>query len=130
MLLCVMSYHVLRSCYGKIDGCPLQQFLLVEAARPELVNLSVGEASRNGDGLDSEAVLSKPALRNTSHHLKVTGWSVDDVCLWLGQLGLSKYSDTFRRNEMDGCELLSIDHAVLERELGIGKCRVGAWETG
>ena len=48
-------------------------------------------------------------------------WDVNDVCKWLGELGLSQYSEMFRTNEIDGAELANIDNKILSDDLGIGK---------
>eukprot|EP00795_Rhopilema_esculentum_P014857 gene14856-5981_t len=46
-------------------------------------------------------------------------WDVNDVCEWLGELGLSQYSEIFRTNEIDGAELANIDNKILSDDLGI-----------
>ncbi|XP_067928967.1 WD repeat, SAM and U-box domain-containing protein 1-like isoform X2 [Watersipora subatra] len=55
----------------------------------------------------------------SSRRAKPNNWSVEDVCHWLNSLGLSKYSQTFRENDIDGYELLRLDSQLLERELHI-----------
>lgn len=67
--------------------------------------------------LVSDAKPSNRKLRSDG----VATWSVDEVCDWLSRQGLGKYTGIFRRNEMDGRELIQLNHQVLEKELGIGK---------
>ncbi|XP_059179125.1 WD repeat, SAM and U-box domain-containing protein 1-like [Physella acuta] len=60
-----------------------------------------------------------PGQACTSYsHVSMELWSVDDVCQWLGSLGLSEYEDKFRTNAIDGKELLAVSAADLET-LGI-----------
>lgn len=47
-------------------------------------------------------------------------WDVNDVCTWLGDLGLSQYAEIFRTNDIDGIELSNVDNKVLGEDLGIG----------
>jgi len=46
-------------------------------------------------------------------------WDVDDVCTWLGELGLNQYCEIFRANEIDGTELANVDNETLSADLGI-----------
>eukprot|EP00112_Aurelia_sp_Birch-Aquarium-sp1_P006514 Seg1718.3 transcript_id=Seg1718.3/GoldUCD/mRNA.D3Y31 product="WD repeat SAM and U-box domain-containing protein 1" protein_id=Seg1718.3/GoldUCD/D3Y31 len=46
-------------------------------------------------------------------------WDVNDVCTWLGDLGLSQYAEIFRTNDIDGIELSNVDNKVLGEDLGI-----------
>ncbi len=48
-------------------------------------------------------------------------WTVEDICTWLGDLGLSQYSELFRTNAIDGKELPNLDSKILAKDLGIGK---------
>ena len=47
-------------------------------------------------------------------------WDVNEVCTWLGDLGLSQYAEIFRTNDIDGTELANVDNKVLAEDLGIG----------
>ncbi|XP_064644227.1 WD repeat, SAM and U-box domain-containing protein 1-like isoform X2 [Lineus longissimus] len=46
-------------------------------------------------------------------------WSIDDVCSWIGQIGLSQYEENFRTHAIDGTELLTLSHETLEKDLKI-----------
>jgi len=48
-----------------------------------------------------------------------TDWTVDEVCDWLGSLGLGKCASVFRSHDIDGAELMQLNRNVLETELGI-----------
>ena len=45
---------------------------------------------------------------------------MNDVCLWLDDLGLGEYRESFRANEVDGTDLATIDHKTLSEDLGVG----------
>lgn len=49
-----------------------------------------------------------------------TEWNSDDVCDWLSSLGLGRYTKIFRKNEIDGPELLHLTHDALLTNLRIG----------
>lgn len=51
----------------------------------------------------------------------LTKWTVEDVCQWLGELGLNQYTPNFSENEIDGTELLTLKHETLEQSIGISK---------
>ena len=48
-------------------------------------------------------------------------WSVDDVCRFLADIGLSQYSETFRANAIDGVELLALNDDTLKNALKVGE---------
>ncbi|XP_046908819.2 WD repeat, SAM and U-box domain-containing protein 1 [Dermatophagoides farinae] len=48
-----------------------------------------------------------------------TEWNPDDVCDWLSSLGLGRYTKIFRKNEIDGPELLHLTHDALLTNLRI-----------
>jgi hypothetical protein len=48
-------------------------------------------------------------------------WSVDDVCSWVGQIGMSQYEENFKMHAIDGTELLTLSHETLEKDLKIGE---------
>lgn len=50
----------------------------------------------------------------------VTDWTVDDVSNWLVSMKLSDYRDKFRKNKIDGQELLHLNEAMLKNSLNIG----------
>ena len=47
-------------------------------------------------------------------------WSVEDVCKWVEELGMSQYAENFRQNAIDGTEVTSLTNDSLEKALGIG----------
>ena len=51
----------------------------------------------------------------------LNAWDVNDVCIWLDELGLNQYCELFRANEIDGAELANIDNRTLAEDLGMGK---------
>lgn len=52
---------------------------------------------------------------------KLTSWSTDDVCSWLVSLDLELYCESFRRNAIDGEELLHVSNELLASDLGVGE---------
>lgn len=48
-------------------------------------------------------------------------WSVDDVCQWIREIGLEQYCDVFKQQDIDGAELLTLNHDTLFTALNIGK---------
>lgn len=50
----------------------------------------------------------------------VAKWCVDEVCEWLSKIGLPQYEDIFRENEIDGQELLHLNHETLNNIFRIG----------
>lgn len=52
--------------------------------------------------------------------LTVSDWSEDDVSAWLREEGLESLVDTFKANNIDGAELLSLSKESLSSELRIG----------
>ena len=48
-------------------------------------------------------------------------WNVADVCGWLSVIGMSLYEPHFRRNAIDGMELMNLTHESLEKNIGIGR---------
>ncbi|KAJ0056384.1 hypothetical protein NL108_006904, partial [Boleophthalmus pectinirostris] len=51
--------------------------------------------------------------------LLVSDWSEEDVSLWLGEEGLEGLVETFKSNNIDGTELLSLTKETLSSELHI-----------
>ncbi|KAK7913179.1 hypothetical protein WMY93_013390 [Mugilogobius chulae] len=51
--------------------------------------------------------------------LLVSDWSEEDVSLWLGEEGLEGLVETFKSNNIDGTELLSLTKETLASELHI-----------
>ena len=49
----------------------------------------------------------------------VIDWSVDDVVTWLRRLGLHSYEAAFRRQQIDGAELLHLTHDSLQTGLKV-----------
>lgn len=52
--------------------------------------------------------------------LTVSDWSEDDVSAWLQEEGLESLVDTFKANNIDGTELLSLSKESLSSDLHIG----------
>lgn len=52
--------------------------------------------------------------------LTVSDWSEEDVSAWLREEGLESLVDTFKANNIDGAELLSLSKESLSSELHIG----------
>ena len=48
-------------------------------------------------------------------------WSVEEVCIWLHELGMGQYESTFRRNDIDGMEVTTLTHESMQTALGIGE---------
>lgn len=55
---------------------------------------------------------------NNSH--KVSKWSVEQVSNWIISLGLEQYVDLFKKNKIDGRELLHLSQDMLSTALKIG----------
>ncbi|KAJ9473173.1 hypothetical protein DIPPA_23761 [Diplonema papillatum] len=51
--------------------------------------------------------------------MQVSKWSVDDVCCWLGESGLSHLQGVMSKNKVDGSTLMSLTKTDLKEELGI-----------
>lgn len=52
--------------------------------------------------------------------LMVSDWSEENVLAWLREEGLESFVDTFKANNIDGAELLSLSKESLSSELHIG----------
>lgn len=50
----------------------------------------------------------------------MSDWSEDDVSAWLREEGLERLVNTFKANNIDGAELLSLSKESLNSELHIG----------
>lgn len=50
----------------------------------------------------------------------MSDWSEDDVSAWLQEEGLESLVDTFKANNIDGTELLSLSKESLSSDLHIG----------
>jgi hypothetical protein len=48
-------------------------------------------------------------------------WSTEDVVLWLEELGMSQYVESFRRHAIDGEELQTLTQDTMNDALQIGK---------
>ena len=48
-------------------------------------------------------------------------WTEDEVCQMIVEIGLPQYEENFRKNHIDGQELVNLDQHSLEKALGIGK---------
>ncbi|KAK1798080.1 hypothetical protein P4O66_000580 [Electrophorus voltai] len=72
-------------------------------------------------GTDEAACASQEAGRKWAGHFKlmVSEWSEDDVSAWLREEGLESLVDTFKANNIDGAELLSLSKESLSSELNI-----------
>eukprot|EP01117_Protostelium_nocturnum_P004295 TRINITY_DN1569_c0_g1_i1.p1 TRINITY_DN1569_c0_g1~~TRINITY_DN1569_c0_g1_i1.p1 ORF type:complete len:668 (-),score=196.11 TRINITY_DN1569_c0_g1_i1:40-2043(-) len=46
-------------------------------------------------------------------------WSVCEVAVWLGQIGLEEYAEAFREAQIDGSELLGVKESVLRKTIGM-----------
>ncbi|XP_077478331.1 WD repeat, SAM and U-box domain-containing protein 1 isoform X1 [Stigmatopora argus] len=72
------------------------------------------------DGRGGHAGKSLPALAPAGRSkLLVADWSEEDVSTWLSEEGLDALVDTFRRNNIDGTELLALTKETLLSELHI-----------
>lgn len=76
-------------------------------------------------GLKGKASCFPNSIRASADNLSlatarapVGAWSVDDVCRWLGDSGLSDHEAEFRREDVDGLALQDLDNEDL-RELGL-----------
>lgn len=80
-----------------------------------------GCSGREGKSLNAEADFTtkqgKASLGPSK--LLVSDWSEEDVSLWLLEEGLEGLVDTFRTNNIDGTELLSLTKETLASELHI-----------
>ena len=68
-------------------------------------------------------------MNNHTHHIQqrpgykgkaVVEWDIDDVCLWLKDIGLGEHADMFEENEIIGEHLLDFGKEDL-KELGVRK---------
>lgn len=51
----------------------------------------------------------------------VSEWSEEDVCDWLRDEGLEMIVDTFRAQNIDGTELISLNKETLDAYFNIGE---------
>ncbi|CAL1547715.1 unnamed protein product [Lymnaea stagnalis] len=58
-------------------------------------------------------------LLNSYSRVAMELWTLDDVCEWLNSLGLGEYDEAFRKNAIDGKELLALSVNDLEDTLGV-----------
>ncbi|CAI2350555.1 unnamed protein product [Caenorhabditis sp. 36 PRJEB53466] len=47
-------------------------------------------------------------------------WTSDEVCAWLSSIGMSEYGSTFRKNDIQGSELMHLERSDI-LEIGINK---------
>lgn len=47
-------------------------------------------------------------------------WTVDEVCAWLSSIGMSEYGSTFRKNDIQGSELMHLERSDI-MDVGITK---------
>eukprot|EP00794_Sanderia_malayensis_P003521 gene3521-4022_t len=86
--------------------------------------VQIWRLSINGTGLVSMAHSSSDSSLTelapaASEKKRMSTWTVEETCTWLGNIGLSQYSELFRTNGIDGNELLNFDSKVLAEDLGI-----------
>ncbi|XP_033839066.1 WD repeat, SAM and U-box domain-containing protein 1 isoform X2 [Periophthalmus magnuspinnatus] len=75
---------------------------------------------QEGKLLNETTVVSKHGrVSSGPSKLMVSDWSEEDVSLWLGEEGLEGLVETFKSNNIDGTELLSLTKETLVSELHI-----------
>lgn len=52
--------------------------------------------------------------------LSIIDWSVDQVIEWLKSIQLEEFENDFRRQQIDGTELIHLTHDVMQNRLRIG----------
>lgn len=57
--------------------------------------------------------------KNVLEKIKPEKMTVDDVCKWIEEIGLEQYMDNFRKHDIDGQELLTLNQESLFTGLGI-----------
>lgn len=50
---------------------------------------------------------------------KPENWTVDNVCQWINEIGLGQYEDIFRKHDIDGQELLTLNQDSLKNAIGV-----------
>ncbi|XP_072321089.1 WD repeat, SAM and U-box domain-containing protein 1 [Eucyclogobius newberryi] len=79
-----------------------------------------GCSGQEGKSLNGETFESKQGRASSGlSKLLVSDWSEEDVSLWLGEEGLEGLVETFKSNNIDGSELLSLTKETLASELHI-----------
>jgi len=54
----------------------------------------------------------------SSYGIQVNSWKTEDVLKWIEEIGYKEYSDLFKKNDIDGIELLKLSENDL-KEMGI-----------
>uniref|UniRef100_A0A8C9T107 WD repeat, SAM and U-box domain-containing protein 1 n=1 Tax=Scleropages formosus TaxID=113540 RepID=A0A8C9T107_SCLFO len=92
--------------------------LIATGSMDKTVNIWRVEDGNSGKSLPGECVLFRRRL--AGHRSLLMGdWSEDDVSAWLHEEGLEALVDTFKANNIDGAELLSLSKEMLAMELNI-----------
>lgn len=47
-------------------------------------------------------------------------WTSEEVCAWLSSIGMSEYGSTFRKNDIQGSELMHLERSDI-MDIGITK---------
>uniref|UniRef100_A0A8C6WH71 WD repeat, SAM and U-box domain-containing protein 1 n=1 Tax=Neogobius melanostomus TaxID=47308 RepID=A0A8C6WH71_9GOBI len=93
--------------------------IIATGSMDKTVNIWRVEDGSSGHGeFSNTAALTACSLNK---FLLVSDWSEEDVSLWLVEEGLEGLVDTFRTNNIDGTELLSLTKETLASELHIGE---------
>lgn len=77
--------------------------------------------SRTGSGMNSDSMSGRSQLHSSgaSGGTLPIHWSVEQVCVWLDQIGLGVHRATFLENEVDGRLLLKLTVDEIKAELGV-----------
>uniref|UniRef100_A0A4W4EXZ9 WD repeat, SAM and U-box domain-containing protein 1 n=2 Tax=Electrophorus electricus TaxID=8005 RepID=A0A4W4EXZ9_ELEEL len=104
-----------------VTACAFSPIAPLMAAGSMDKTVSVWRVEDGSSGPDEAACASQEAGRKWAGHFKlmVSEWSEDDVSAWLREEGLESLVDTFKANNIDGAELLSLSKESLSSELNI-----------
>jgi WD repeat, SAM and U-box domain-containing protein 1 len=88
--------------------------------RSKLVSKQSTECCSEKEALCNQNINSE--VNNFANNFQtVAQWSVEQVSTWLESLGLDQYIERFKKNKIDGRELLHLSQDMLLTHLKIGK---------
>ena len=68
--------------------------------------------------MDAQVTSTTPELKIQK---PLADWTVQDVCNWLGEIGLPRYQKVFHDNQIDGLELMQLSPATMQKNLNISE---------
>ncbi|CAI2350648.1 unnamed protein product [Caenorhabditis sp. 36 PRJEB53466] len=79
-----------------------------------------GKPTRYGAKDRQKRGLARKSQDRRSETKEIPYWTSDEVCAWLSSIGMSEYGSTFRKNDIQGSELMHLERSDI-LEIGINK---------